>query len=171
MTSQNSLNQTVDRFLNEVEDREVSFNTYRNIGRAESIGFSLFSSKTIAKKLTIRGGFTLSSYNAEAQIGDLLVANNAWNFNANMSSTYTIKKGFRVEARGFFRGRRQTLQGFTPAFTILSMGISKDFGDRLTLGFSTLNPHKKTNVFGSESRGENFYQYSRNEFPFRSFRV
>jgi ferric enterobactin receptor len=31
----------VDRFLNEVEDREVSFNTFRNIGRAESIGFSL----------------------------------------------------------------------------------------------------------------------------------
>ena len=164
-------NGIVDRFLNEVEDREVSFNTFRNIGRAESIGFSLFSSKTFNKKLTIRGGFTLSSYNAEAQIGDQLVSNDAWNFNANLSGTYTIKKGFRAELRGFFRGRRQTLQGFTPSFTILSAGINKDFGKRISLGFSTLNPHQRSNVFGSESRGENFYQFSRNEFPFRSFRI
>ncbi len=163
--------QLVERFLNEVEDREVSFNTFRNIGKAESIGFSLFSSKTFAKKLTIRGGFTLSSYNGEAQIGDRLITNDAWNFNANMSGTYTISKGFRVEARGFFRGRRQTLQGFSPSFTIFSMGLNKDFGERFTLGFSAVNPHKKTNVFGSESRGENFYQYSRTEFPFRSFRL
>ncbi len=164
-------NEIVDRFLGEVADREVSFTTFRNIGRAESLGFSLFSSKTIAKKLTIRGGFTLASYNAEATIGDQLVERDAWNFNANLSGTYTIKKGFRVEARGFFRGRRQTLQGFTPSFTIFSVGANRDIGKRASLGLSVLNPHRENNVFGSESRGENFYQFNRVEFPFRSFRV
>ncbi len=164
-------NEIVDRFLGEVEDREVSFTTFRNIGRAESVGVSLFSSKTIAKKLTIRGGFTLASYNGQAEIGDQLITRDAWNFNANMSGTYTISKGFRVEARGFYRGRRQTLQGFTPPFTIFSVGVNKEFSKRLTLGFNVLNPHQETNAFGSESRGENFYQFSRTEFPFRSFRL
>jgi outer membrane receptor protein involved in Fe transport len=159
----------IERFL-EIDPNGVSITTYQNIGTNSAIGLNFFTSTTIAKIWSIRAGANISTYNAEGTFNDVELSQQAVVWNGNFNSTLSFKKGFKVEAFGFFRPKRRTIQGFVSSFGMFSMGAKKEFWDkRASLGIRIVEPFSKYKEFPSELSGENFTQRSNTSRPFRSF--
>ena len=159
----------IESFLDIDEDSQVSTTTFFNIGRNRSFGANFFTSATLFKIWQIRGGLNVFSYNGEGVIGGETISNEAILWNGNVSSTISLKNNFKIEVFGFFRSPRQTLQGFNPSFSLMSLGARKEFSKRFSLGVQILQPFADKKAFPSELRGPNFYQRSEFIIPFRSF--
>lgn len=150
----------------------VSENTNLNVGVRESIGFNVFGSGTIAKRLTIRGNFNLSSFILESKIADIDLQNEGYAYNAFLSGSYSFPKDYKLEVFGFFRSPQFTLQGETPSFSIFSIGAKKDIWNKKgSIGIRIVEPFNKYKFFDTNLSGENFSFNSSYGIPFRSVGV
>jgi len=89
-------------------------------------------------------------------------------------SNIKLPNDWMIDAFGFARPRRQTLQGYNPSFSIFGMGIKKQIWDkRGSIGLSIIEPFKERKPFESELGSEDSDFYQRNVFsiPFRSFGI
>ena len=162
-------NNIIESFLT-VDPQGISITTYQNIGKNKAIGFNLFSSATIKKKLTIRGSFNYNTYDVEGISNGKTVSRNAAEYNGNFSGTYDIGKGFKVEGFTFFRSNRQTIQGNIPSFSMYSIGFKKEIWEkRGAIGIRMVEPFTKYKSFTTELSGDNFSLDSVYRLPFRSF--
>ncbi len=154
----------------QVNEEGVAESIYQNIGVNNSIGFNTFISKTFNKVWTIRGNFNIFTYNAESNLENYDLSNDGIQFNFFTSTSYTFKKGWKAEAFGFYRAPERTLQGERTSFWMTSVGFQKEFWDkRASIGIRIVDPFNRTKVFRTELTGDDFYQNSRFEVPFRSF--
>jgi outer membrane receptor protein involved in Fe transport len=163
-------NDVIENWL-EVDEQGVTYTTYRNIAVNNSIGFNLFASVNVKKFLTLRGNFNLFTYNAESTIEGITLSNEAVLWSGRGSATFNFKNDLRVELGGFYRSPNQSLQGSRASFSIFRMGVTKEFSDRFTLGFSAVEPFVRDKSWPSEYSGVNFYQKANNIIPFRSFNL
>jgi len=155
-----------------VDNTGVSTTTYQNIGKSRSIGTNIFGSVTIKKIWTLRGGFNLRTYNASGIINGVRLENEAIQYFANLNSTLTLKKGFKVEMFGFWNSPRATLQGVNPSFSIYSFGVKKDILDKkASIGLNAVQPFKKYLSFRSELSDPTFNQVSNYDYPLQSFGI
>lgn len=161
----------IERFLSILQSG-ISETTYRNIGESNSIGSNVFASTKFFKTWTVRGGLNAYTYDASGVVFGEAVSNRAVLFGGNINSNLSLKNDWIIDASGFFRGRRQTIQGFNPSFSIFSMGIRKSIWDKKgSLGFSIVEPFFENKVFRSELEGNDFSQISESLIPFRSFGI
>jgi outer membrane receptor protein involved in Fe transport len=164
-------NDIIESFLT-VNEEGVSVTNYQNIGENNSIGFNLFTSANIKKKLTIRGGFNFFTYNVEGIANDVKVSRKSNQMGGNFSATLSLKKNWKVEAFAFGRGRRQTVQGSIPSFWMYSIGIKKDiWKKRGSIGLRMVEPFNETKAFITELETDSFSQRSEFHLPFRSFGI
>ncbi|MCB0636176.1 MAG: TonB-dependent receptor [Lewinella sp.] len=147
---------------------QISNTSYLNIGEDNSLGFNLFASKTFKQVLTVRGGFNFSTYNVQSTVDTIDLSRQAVVMNGNLNMSLKLPKDWQIEAFGFWRAPRQTLQGTNPSFWIYGMGFRKEFNDRFSLGMRAIEPFNRNKSFPSEIEGENFYQKSTFSIPFRS---
>lgn len=159
----------IQSFLFDVDENGASRTTFLNIGKNHSYGINFFSSVTIAKIWTLRGGANIFTFNTERNQDGEQLSNEALLFNGNINSTIDFGKGFKFEMFGFYRAPRQTIQGKNPSFSLLSIGFLKEFDKRASLGINITEPFFNFKEFPSELEGENFYQRSNNAILFRSF--
>ena len=151
---------------------DTSITTYENIGESNRYGLNYYGSIKF-EKLTLRGGFNLSLYEAS----DKTLAsegNSAMLFNYNFGATLDLGKKWKAEAFGFYRSRNQTLQGSSTSFSMMSFGVKKDFKNkRGSLGIRLIEPFLKDGykVFSTDITGENFTQNSESKILFRSIGV
>ncbi len=168
-------NDIIENFVEVIDDGNVngvSRTTFYNIGVNRSVGFDLFSSFTLFKILTMRGGFNIYSYNAESRREGLDLSRQALIYRANLNGTLSLPKDFKVEAFGFFNSPRQTLQGSRASFSRFSIGVKKEFMDRrASLGLSISQPFRKYLAFPSEIEGQNFVQDSEFKVLQRSYNL
>lgn len=155
----------------DVDNSGVSFTTYQNLGLQESIGANGFASATIKKIWTLRGGFNVFSYEGSGIIDGQFITRQAWQWNANMSSTFKFDKGYTVQLFGFYNSPQQSLQGSRGTFSMFSMGVEKEFSDRTSLGLNIFQPFTRTLRFPTELEGPGFYQESVRKSLIRSFGV
>lgn len=160
----------IESFL-EIGEDGISLNTFRNIGRTDSYGTSLFSSVNIREKLTLRASATVSTYSSEAIINGLPLSRSSVIWNGNMNGTLSLKKGFKVEAFGFYNSPRQSIQGFRAAFSMFSFGVLKEFSKRFTMGMNVSQPFARDLKFRNQAEGPNFYFESLNAVAIRSIGV
>jgi len=159
----------IESFLR-VDEQGTSITSFQNIGENNSIGFNLFTSATIKKKLTIRGGINFNTYNVDGFANGQAVSRQASQGGGRISGTYDFGKGFKMEGFSFFRTPRQTVQGEIPSFWMYSIGFKKDiWNKRGSIGIRMVEPFNRTKSFTTELRGDNFYQFSDFILPFRSF--
>ncbi|MFT5569353.1 MAG: ferric enterobactin receptor [Cyclobacteriaceae bacterium] len=155
------------RLDNQTEVTETSF---FNVGTNNSLGVNVFASTKLFKIWTMRAGVDAFTYDATGQVNGEQLSNSAILFNANGSGTIQLKKDWTIEGFGFFRARRQTLQGYNPSFSIWSLTLQKEIWDKKgKIGIRVVEPLKADKSFGSELSGENFYQISDFTIPFRSY--
>ena len=162
----------IEGFLKVDSVSGISQTTFRNIGKNQSIGLDFFTSVTIKKALTLRGGFNLSTYDASGTIDGQEIENQAILLNGNIAGNLTIKKVWKLELFGFYRAPRQSLQGITPSFSLMSMGLNRDlFNKRGTIGIRVVEPFFRNKQFKSDLSGKNFTQSSNFSIPFRSYGI
>ena len=161
----------IESFLN-INDEGISETTFRNIGTSNSLGANIFGSTKFFKIWTVRGGLNVFTYNANGTVDGTDLSNSAVLLGGNVNSNIQLKNGWIIDASGFFRGRRQTIQGFNPAFSIFSMGFRKELWDKKgSLGIRIVEPFFENKTFVSEITGEGFTQTSERAIPFRSFGI
>ena len=150
---------------------DIGATTFRNVGENTSVGFNIFSSKTI-KWLTLRGNLNMYSYQVKGTLNGVELENEAMMYNIFVSGSVDLKKGWKGELWGFWNSPKQTLQGFNPSFSMYSFGIKKQLWDkRGSFGINVIDPFNRVKFFKSELEGENFSQFSTFGLPFRSFGV
>ncbi|MCB0548615.1 MAG: TonB-dependent receptor [Phaeodactylibacter sp.] len=159
----------IQSFLFDVDEAGASRSTFLNIGKNHSYGVNFFTSVTIAKIWTLRGGANIFTFNTERNQNGEQLSNDALLFNGNINSTIDFGKGYKFEMFGFYRAPRQTIQGKNASFSLLSIGFLKEFNKRASLGINITEPFFNYKEFPSELEGEDFYQRSNNAILFRSF--
>ncbi len=162
----------IESFLQVDPVTQVSRQTFLNIGINRSLGVNFFTSVTVAKIWTIRMNVNVFSYDAESKIdsiGNLTRSTVQWN--GNLGSSFKLPRDWMIEAFGFHRSPRQTLQGENPSFSIFSIGARKEFSKQFSLGVRAVEPFVENKDFASELRGEDFEQTSNFSIPFRSIGI
>ena len=159
----------IESFLDTVENG-VSKSTYKNIGQSKQNGISLFTGLSL-KKINIRGGLNLYTYSGkDVDLGytnwTKPVVLYSYNFNFNIN----ITKRWKAESFAFFRSPSQSIQGKSTSFSMMSIGIKRDFKNKKgSFGFRIIEPFNKNKIFRSDLDGEFFSQSSTKTIPFRSF--
>jgi len=138
---------------------------YENLMDNNSIGLNYYGSLTLGN-LNLRGGFNLFTYQTtKSDLGRVLYN---WNFGGN----YDLGKGYKAETFGFFRSPNQTSQGFSPGFSMFSLGFKKEFKNKKgSIGLRFTEPFKAYKPFITEIEGTNFYSYTRKDILFRSIGI
>ena len=161
----------IESFLT-VDDDGVSLTTYQNIGTNNSVGTNVFSSATLFKVWTLRGGFNLYTYDASGTINGVSLSRTALLFSGNINSSVKLGKDWTIDLFGFYRAPRQSLQGTNPSFSIMGMGLKKNLWEkRGYIGLRIIEPFFENKSFGSELQGTGFYQESDYTIAFRSFGI
>ncbi len=149
----------------------ISVTTFQNTGTNNSVGFNFFGSATIAKFWSIRGGINVFTYDAEGIIAGQKVSNTALLWNGNLGSTVDFGKGWKLELFGFFRSPQQSLQGKRASFSMMNVGILKEFSKQFSLGIRIVDPFNENKQFPGKVVGNNFVEESNFILPFRSFGI
>ena len=150
-------------------ETQVSETFYLNIGENNSFGFNFFGSATFWKNWVLRGGINVFTYDTESDVEGINLQNSALLWSGNLNSTLSLPDNWKVEAFGFFRSPRQTIQGTRASFWLYSFGILKEFNKNFSLGIRMVEPFNLNKSFPNEIRGDGFYQNNNFSIPFQSF--
>ncbi len=160
----------IESLLN-ITESGVSETSFQNIGINKSLGVNLFASFSVKKFWTIRGNLNVNTYDGRSTLPGLDLSRQAIVWGGNINSSFTFPKDVKLEIFGFYRAPRQTLQGFNPSFTMLNVGLQKEFNKKATLGLTIVQPFAEYLRFPSELEGPSFFQRSVSRIPFRSIGV
>ena len=149
------------------QEQQVSYTSFFNVGENNSFGVNLFTSKSI-KKLTLRGGGDIYTYNATGTINGNEVSNSALSYRLFTNGEFSFTGTLKADFFGFFQAPQFTLQGENPSFSIFGIGFRKDFKD-WSLGIRIIEPFAANKSFDSDITGDGFRQVSSFVLPFRSF--
>ncbi|MBD3627837.1 TonB-dependent receptor [Cyclobacterium sp.] len=125
-----------------IQDDDVIFTTYENIGNERAYGLSVFSNINISGKFSLNG--SIDSYFAQLDNGldDPLYAaqNEGFVLSGRLFGNYSLPNDWQIQAFSFYRGRRVQLQGSSGGFGIYSLSINKQFAEqRGSIGFGAEN--------------------------------
>mgnify|MGYP001165218278 FL=1 len=159
----------IESFLDTVENG-VSKSTYKNIGESKQNGISLFTGISL-KKINLRGGLNLYTYSGkDVDLGYTSWTKPAVLYSYNFNFNVNITKKWKAESFAFFRSPSQSIQGTSTSFSMMSLGIKRDFKNKNgAFGFRIIEPFNKNKIFRSDLDGEFFSQSSIKTIPFRSF--
>jgi outer membrane receptor protein involved in Fe transport len=160
----------------EVDGENISFTTYDNVGKNNSVGFNFFGSVNPTKKLTLRGNFNIYTYdiNLSAASANISAIEDKVYliYNGFLSATYTMPKGLTFETFLIANSPRRTFQGRNPSFNMWSLGLKKElFNKKGSIGLNMIDPFNNRKNFESEIRNPAFIQSNNFSIPFRSVGV
>lgn len=154
-----------------ISEEGISESTYYNFGSRSAIGVNLFGSIT-AGDITFRGGIDMNAWKAKGIFENEQLSNTGFDYNGRMNITWTISETLRAEFYSFYRSPISTVQGKIPTWSMMSFGIKKELlNRRLTIGLNITEPFRENFIQVRELEGSDFYQYSRNARPVRSFGI
>lgn len=147
---------------------------YRNIGKEDAYGMSIFSNVNINNKLTINGGvdfyYAVLDNNQSNPI--YAASNKGWVWSGRMFGNYNLGNNWAIQGFGFYRGNRVNLQGSQGGFGTYSLGIRKEFNEKkASIGFSAENFFTTSMKIRSENNTPTFDTYSVNTMRNMSFRI
>lgn len=120
---------------------------YRNIGKENATGLSVFANVNIGK-LTLSGGtdayYAYLNNNVPVNNVDpslnIRAKNSGWVVSGRMFGSYNLSKGWGFQFFGFYRGRQVQLQGYQGGMGMYSLGIRKEFNNKKgSIGFGAEN--------------------------------
>lgn len=125
-----------------VQEDDIIFTTFENIGREKAYGLSIFSNITLSDKFSLNG--SVDGYYARLNNGldDPLyaAANDGFVFSGRIFANYSLPNNWQLQSFAFMRGRQVQLQGTAGAFGIYSLNINKQFNEkRGSIGFGAEN--------------------------------
>lgn len=147
----------------------VAVTTPANIGHETNIGFNIFGSIPVKKKLNLRSNISLFQryINTGFSTGGNI---SGFNYRVNINATYTISKTLTAEAFGNFNSPRINAQGTYPAFFTYNFAIRKQlFNQKASIAVTATNPFNYYVNQTTSLSGENFTLINTRELPYQSF--
>ena len=125
-----------------IQDNDVIFTTYENIGNERAYGLGIFTNINVSGKLSLNG--SIDGYYAQLDNGleDPLykAQNEGFVLSGRLFGNYTLPKNWQLQAFSFYRGRSVQLQGSAGGFGIYSLSLNKQFNEkRGSIGFGAEN--------------------------------
>ena len=148
--------------------------TYKNIGREDAYGSSIFANVNISNKLTINGGGDV--YYAVLKNNDpnpnYNASNQGWVVSGRLFGSYALTKGWGLQFFSFARGRQVQLQGVQGSFYVYSLSIKKDLANKKgSLGFGAEQFFTPAMRINSYTISPIIDQHSTNEMHNMNFKV
>ncbi len=113
-------------------DPDTLATSYKNIGREDAYGGSVFGNVNLSSKLTLNAGTDF--YYAVLKNNDpnplYTASNQGWVVNFRMFGNYTISNGWGLQFFAFYRGPQVLLQGKQGNFYMYSMSVRKEFANK-----------------------------------------
>jgi outer membrane receptor protein involved in Fe transport len=125
-----------------VQDNDVIFTTFENIGKETAYGLSIFSNINISGKFSLNG--SIDTYYARLTNGSedplYAAANEGFVVSGRLFGNYTLPKEWQIQAFTFMRGRQVELQGSSGGFGVYGLNLNKQFNERKgSIGFGAEN--------------------------------
>lgn len=115
--------------------------TYRNIGKEDAYGASIFANVN-AGKLSLNGGIDTYYAVLNNNVPDPIynAKNSGWVYNARLFGSYNLTKGWGFQFFTFYRGRQVQLQGVQGGFYVYSLALRNEFANKKgSVGFGAEN--------------------------------
>ncbi len=148
---------------------------FHNADVNNSFGFNFFTSVNPIKILTLRTNINVYTYNPTPYAEYAYYFTNTATkvqYNIFLSASVNFNSGLVAELFALENSPRYTLQGSSPSFSLLGLGVRKEImKKKASIGLNTLEPFNKYKYFDSNSSSPGFTQSSRFGFPFRSVGV
>jgi outer membrane receptor protein involved in Fe transport len=125
-----------------IQDDDIIFTTFENIGNERAVGLSLFSNINISGKFSLNGG--IDGYFAMLDNGlddpQYAAYNEGFVFSGRLFGNYTLPKNWQIQAFTFARGRQVQLQGSQGGFGVYGLNLNKQFNEKKgSIGFGAEN--------------------------------
>jgi len=137
-----------------------------------SFGFNFFTSVNPIKILTLRTNINVYTYNPTPYAQYAYYFTNTQTkvqYNIFLSASVNFNSGLIAELFALENSPRYTLQGSSPSFSLLGLGVRKQImKKKASIGLNTLEPFAKYKYFDSNTSSPGFSQSSHFGFPFRS---
>ena len=155
-------------------DPDTILTQYKNIGKEDAYGGSVFVSVNASNKLTLNGGTDI--YYAVLKNNDpnpiYSASNEGWVASLRFFGNYNLTKGYGLQFFTFYRGRQVQLQGIQGAFYMYGLSIRKDLPNKKgSIGFGAdqfFTPAMRINSFTQTSSID---QHSTNELHNMNFKI
>ncbi|BAU55935.1 TonB-dependent receptor domain-containing protein [Mucilaginibacter gotjawali] len=145
---------------------------YQNADVNNSFGFNFFTSINPIKILTLRTNINVYTYSPTPYAQYAYYFTNTATkvqYNIFLSASVTLPKDLVAELFALENSPRYTLQGQSPSFSLLGLGVKKQFlNKKASIGINTLEPFNKYKNFNSTTTSPGITQTSHFAFPFRS---
>lgn len=106
--------------------------TYKNIGKEDAYGASIFAHVNIGNKFSLNGGTDV--YYAVLKNNDpnpnYTASNQGWVVSGRLFGNYNLSNGWGFQFFAFYRGRQVQLQGYQGGFGIYSLSLKKDINEK-----------------------------------------
>ncbi len=168
---QNVSSLKVDSGANNTRDT-VTSTTYENLGSNRTLGFNVNTNLTLTKQFSISlNGFVSKVWLRGTYNGEFY-QNSGITGNAFANAGYKFDSGYRIGIdAGFFSGN-VNLQGKTSNFIYNSLVITKEFlNKKATISLVANDPEMKYQNYTSTTNTPQYYQYSYNQNPYRTFAI
>lgn len=170
-------NNIIESIIIPTTEGSSSFNlqSFQNIGNNSSYGFNFFGSINPIKVLTLRANLNINSYkinvnNSTLNSSNVTTGKTFFLYNAFVSSSVNLPKGFIIESFVILNSPRRTFQGENAGFNMWVTGFKKEILKKKgSLGITLIDPFNERKNFKSNLIGANFNQNSNFSVPFRSF--
>jgi len=151
--------------------------TFENIGKQSAYGMNIFANVYLTSKWTVNGSIDLLQSHMEGQTVNesglsQAISNSGFNYGGRLMSQLSLKKGWGLQAFGFYRGKEVQLQGTRTGFYMYSLGFKKDFANKKgSIGFGAENFLTKGVKFTSDLRSPILSQSSQTQLYNRNFKI
>jgi outer membrane receptor protein involved in Fe transport len=136
-----------------VQDNDVIFTTFENIGQETAYGLSIFSNINLSGKFSLNG--SVDTYFAVLTNGNenplYAASNQGFVVSGRLFGNYTLPRDWQIQAFTFMRGRQVELQGTSGGFGVYGLNLNKQFNERKgSIGFGAENFFTKVFVINNE---------------------
>lgn len=154
-----------------VDEEGVTNNTYKNIGKNQTVGLDGFFSWT--PTTVVRMNFNGSvNYTDIQSTEDSSLRNNGFSGRGFGGITFTLPKDLRLSANGGLFTSNIDLQTKQSAFYFYSFSAVKSlFNKKMDISLNATTPFNKFREFRTTTKGEGFTQKMVVQNPMRSFRL
>ena len=155
-------------------DPDTIRTTYKNIGREDAYGGSVFANINISNKLSINGGgdFYYAMLKNNDPNPNYNASNQGWVVSGRLFGSYTLTKGWGLQFFTFARGRQVQLQGIQGSFYVYSLSIRKELLNKKgSLGFGAEQFFTPAMRINSYTVSPTIDQHSTNEMHNMNFKV
>lgn len=161
----------IENIVENNDNGSGTISTYQNADQNNSIGGSVFGSVSPIKILTLRANFNVYTYHPTpyAQFENDFSQNGTYVQYNGFGMAELDLKNFIAQVFAIENSPRHTIQGTSPSFSLLGVGVRKQFmKKKASLGVNVLEPFNEYKYFNTKTTSPGLYQASTFAFPFRS---